>query len=139
MRREESAIGTLCHETIYRYVYGPMGRDAGLYLFLPSRRRKRHAQEVLGLPDASGGLPGIRDNRSTFEHADNVSVALRVGLTPQYRDVTLLQIRDVTLLPDPGSGGFGMTVVLMSAQPSFSSFPFNFESTNHKCRVWTRK
>lgn len=44
MRREESAMGTLCHETIYRYVYGRTGRDAGLYLLLPSQRRKRRSR-----------------------------------------------------------------------------------------------
>jgi transposase, IS30 family len=44
MRREGSTSGTLCHETIYRYVYGPAGRDSGLYRLLPSRRRKRRAR-----------------------------------------------------------------------------------------------
>ena len=44
MRREGSEFGTLCHETIYRYVYGPAGRDAGLYRLLPSRRRKRRSR-----------------------------------------------------------------------------------------------
>jgi len=44
MRREGDTLGTLCHETIYRYVYGPSGRAAGLYRLLPSRRRKRRSR-----------------------------------------------------------------------------------------------
>ena len=35
---------TICHETIYRYVYGTEGRAAALYRLLPSRRRKRRAR-----------------------------------------------------------------------------------------------
>lgn len=36
MHREASTVGTLCHETIYRYVYGPAGRAEGLHRLLPS-------------------------------------------------------------------------------------------------------
>src|SRR5271168_2837795 len=52
MHCEATATGRLCHETIYRYVCGPAGRSAGLYLLLPSRRRKRrprHARKPRGL------------------------------------------------------------------------------------------
>ena len=33
-----------CHETIYRYVYGPDGRAAELYKLLPRMRRRRRAR-----------------------------------------------------------------------------------------------
>ena len=36
-----SAAGRLCHETIYRHVYGPEGRAEQLYLCLPQARRRR--------------------------------------------------------------------------------------------------
>jgi IS30 family transposase len=52
MRREASPVGTLCHETIYRYVYGPAGRAADLHRLLPSRRRRRrprYARKPRGL------------------------------------------------------------------------------------------
>jgi len=52
MRLEETAKETLCHETIYRYVYGPTGRAAELWRLLPSRRRKRrprYARKPRGL------------------------------------------------------------------------------------------
>ena len=31
----------VCHETIYRHVYGPEGREDGLYRHLPKARRRR--------------------------------------------------------------------------------------------------
>ena len=34
----------LCHETIYRHVYGPKGRTEQLYLCLPRARRRRAAR-----------------------------------------------------------------------------------------------
>ena len=43
MRREGHAA-TICHETIYRYIYGPAGRTAELYRLLPPRRRKRRSR-----------------------------------------------------------------------------------------------
>ena len=35
------AVGRLCHETIYRHVYGPEGRTEQLHLCLPRARRRR--------------------------------------------------------------------------------------------------
>ena len=38
----DSASGdSVCHETIYQYIYGPEGRAAGLYRHLPKARRQR--------------------------------------------------------------------------------------------------
>jgi transposase, IS30 family len=41
--KHEQADGgpTVCHETIYRHVYGPEGREDGLYRHLPKARRRR--------------------------------------------------------------------------------------------------
>jgi IS30 family transposase len=40
LKRESACDDTVCHETIYRYVYGPEGRDAGLYRHLPKARAR---------------------------------------------------------------------------------------------------
>src|ERR671928_2160711 len=41
--KHEQADGgaSVCHETIYRHVYGPEGREDGLYHHLPKARRRR--------------------------------------------------------------------------------------------------
>jgi hypothetical protein len=44
MRLEDDGTDTVCHETIYRYVYGPAGRANALYRLLLSRRRRRRAR-----------------------------------------------------------------------------------------------
>ena len=41
LKHEAGDDGTVCHETIYRYVYGPEGREAGLCRYLPKARRRR--------------------------------------------------------------------------------------------------
>jgi IS30 family transposase len=42
LKRERADGGrTVCHETIYRHVYGPEGRRDGLYRHLPKARRRR--------------------------------------------------------------------------------------------------
>ena len=42
LKRDEADGGpTVCHETIYRHVYGPEGREDGLYRHLPKARRRR--------------------------------------------------------------------------------------------------
>src|SRR5262245_52454660 len=39
LRYEAGVDGTICYETICRYVYGPEDREAGLYHHLPKARR----------------------------------------------------------------------------------------------------
>jgi IS30 family transposase len=39
--KQEESRASVCHETIYRHVYGPEGRDDGLYRYLPKARRRR--------------------------------------------------------------------------------------------------
>ena len=46
LKLEAGSDGTLCHETIYRYVYGPEGRAAGLYRLLPASRRQRRPRHA---------------------------------------------------------------------------------------------
>jgi IS30 family transposase len=41
LRREAPDRPSVCHETIYRHVYGPDGRRDGLYRHLPKARRRR--------------------------------------------------------------------------------------------------
>ena len=41
LKREPTGGASVCHETIYRHVYGPEGRRDGLYRHLPKARRRR--------------------------------------------------------------------------------------------------
>ena len=41
LKREPDGGPAVCHETIYRHVYGPEGRADGLYRHLPKARRRR--------------------------------------------------------------------------------------------------
>src|SRR6187551_2237031 len=41
LKLDSQTRATVCHETIYRYIYGPEGRAAGLYRHLPKARRQR--------------------------------------------------------------------------------------------------
>ena len=44
MRAAGCSPDVVCHETIYRFVYGPEGRAAALHRLLPSRRRRRRSR-----------------------------------------------------------------------------------------------
>src|SRR3954469_23459366 len=41
LKQEAGSRDSVCHETIYRHVYGPEGREDGLYRHLPKARRRR--------------------------------------------------------------------------------------------------
>src|SRR6476646_3592862 len=41
LKLDSQTHATVCHEMIYRYIYGPEGRAAGLYRHLPKARRQR--------------------------------------------------------------------------------------------------
>src|SRR5690242_2624367 len=41
LKREPTGGASVCHETIYRHVYGPEGREDGLHRHLPEARRRR--------------------------------------------------------------------------------------------------
>jgi IS30 family transposase len=80
----DGAATAICHETVYRYVYGPAGRAAELYRHLPSQRRRRrvrYARKPRGLhiPDANtiGKRPAEIGERTTFGHWECDMVAFR--------------------------------------------------------------
>lgn len=88
LRQEGSVSGTVCHETIYQYVYGPAGRAVGLYRLLPSRRRRRRARYArkprrLNIPDENTikHRPAEIGQRTSFGHweCDLVGFRLEFG------------------------------------------------------------
>ena len=48
LKQEAGSRESVCHETIYRHVYGPEGREDGLYRHLPKARRRRGSVTVAG-------------------------------------------------------------------------------------------
>jgi transposase, IS30 family len=76
LRREPADGGaSVCHETIYRHVYGPEGREDGLYRHLPKARRRRGSR--YGRRPRSASIPRERwienrpvevQNRESFGH-----------------------------------------------------------------------
>ena len=75
LRHEADGGPTVCHETIYRHVYGPEGREDGLYRHLPKARRRRgcrHGRRPRGASDPARALDrepaGRGRDRETFGH-----------------------------------------------------------------------
>ena len=75
LRHEADGGPTVCHETIYRHVYGPEGREDGLYRHLPKARRRRGSRH--GRRPRSASIPRERwienrpaevAGRETFGH-----------------------------------------------------------------------
>src|SRR5437763_1470432 len=73
--KQEQGRASVCHETIYRHVYGPEGREDGLYRHLPKARRRRGSR--YGRRPRSASIPRERwienrpaevENRETFGH-----------------------------------------------------------------------
>src|SRR3954453_8786121 len=58
LRHEADGGPTVCHETIYRHVYGPEGREDGLYRHLPKARRRRGSR--YGRRPRSASIPRER-------------------------------------------------------------------------------
>jgi IS30 family transposase len=80
----DRAATAICHETVYRYVYGPAGRAAELYRHLPSQRRRRRIRYArkprgLSIPEANtiGKRPAEIGERTTFGHWECDLVAFR--------------------------------------------------------------
>jgi transposase, IS30 family len=72
---EADGRASVCHETIYRHVYGPEGREDGLYRHLPKARRRRGSR--YGRRPRSASIPRERwienrpaevENRESFGH-----------------------------------------------------------------------
>lgn len=53
-----SCLGTVSHETIYRFIYGPDGRELKLYAFLAAARRRR--RQRLGRKPRGNPIPSER-------------------------------------------------------------------------------
>jgi IS30 family transposase len=75
LRRHRGLRETVCHETIYQFVYGPDGRSQGLWRYLPvarRSRRQRYARKPRGLhiPVANtiGARPQEVADRRSFGH-----------------------------------------------------------------------
>jgi IS30 family transposase len=75
LRHEADGGPTVCHETIYRHVYGPEGREDGLYRHLPKARRRRGSRH--GRRPRGASIPRERwienrpaevDDRQAFGH-----------------------------------------------------------------------
>ncbi len=75
LRREADGGPTVCHETIYRHIYGPEGQRDGLYRLLPRARRRRGSRH--GRKPRSASIPRERwienrpvevQNRESFGH-----------------------------------------------------------------------
>jgi IS30 family transposase len=56
--KQERGRASVCHETIYRHVYGPDGRRDGLYHHLPKARRRRGTR--FGRKPRTGPIPRER-------------------------------------------------------------------------------
>ena len=59
LKREAPDRPSVCHETIYRHVYGPEGREDGLHRHLPQARRRGGAEAATA---ASPAPPRSRAN-----------------------------------------------------------------------------
>src|SRR3954465_5475472 len=66
---------SVCHETIYRHVYGPEGREDGLHRHLPKARRRRggpHGRRPRSTPAPrerwSENRPAEVEDRDSFGH-----------------------------------------------------------------------
>ncbi len=58
LRHDALPLGTVSHETIYRFIYGPDGRELNLYAFLAVARRRR--RQRLGRKPRSNPIPPER-------------------------------------------------------------------------------
>ena len=109
LRHEGTDDSTVCHETIYRFVYGPEGRKAGLYRHLPKARRRR--QPRYGRKPRSSSIPTNHsiqhrplevEDRKTFGHweADLLIFRREHGKT-NLTSMIERQTRYTMLLPNP--------------------------------------
>ncbi len=113
LRQEAEADGKeserLCHETIYRHVYGPEGRSAQLYLCLPRARRRRatrHGRKPRGhrIPQERGIAcrPAEVATRDSFGHWEgDLLVFARGGGNANVTTLLERRSRFLVLLANP--------------------------------------
>jgi IS30 family transposase len=100
---------TLCHETIYQYVYGPEGREAGLHRHLPTSRRRRRPRH--GRKPRASFVPADRsiqqrppevEDRRTFGHWEaDLLIFRREHGKANLTSMIERQTRYTILLPNP--------------------------------------
>jgi len=113
LRRVAGADGEesqrLCHETIYRHVYGPAGRAEDLYLCLPRARRRRgtrHGRRPRGhrilLERGIAYSPAEVATRESFGHWEgDLLVFARSGGNVNVTTLLERRSRFLVLLPNP--------------------------------------
>ena len=109
LKHEAADGGTVCHETIYRYVYGPEGREAGLHRHLPKARRRR--QPRYGRKPRCSPIPASRaiqhrptevGDRQTFGHWEaDLLIFRREHGKANLTSMIERQTRYTILLPNP--------------------------------------
>ncbi len=113
LRQEAEADGEeserLCHETIYRHVYGPEGRAEQLYLCLPRARHRcgtRHGRRPRGhripLERGIACRPADVATRESFGHWEgDLLVFARSGGNANVTTLVERRSRFLVLLPNP--------------------------------------
>ena len=109
LKQEGAGHGKVCHETIYRYVYGPEGREAGLYRYLLKARRRR--QSRYGRKPRTSSIPANRsiqhrppevEDRRTFGHWEaDLLIFRREHGKANLTSMIERQTRYTILLPNP--------------------------------------
>ena len=109
LKHEAGDGGAVGHETIYRYVYGPEGREAGLHRHLPKARRRR--QRRYGRKPRASSIPASRaiqhrptevEDRQTFGHwEEDLLIFRREHGKANLTSVIERQTRYTILLPNP--------------------------------------
>ena len=109
LRHEAGDGGSVCHETIYRYVYGPEGREAGLHRHLPKARRRRLPR--YGRKPRRSSFPASRaiqhrptevGDRQTFGHREaDLPIFRREHGKANLTSMIERQTRYTILLPNP--------------------------------------
>ena len=109
LRLDSASGGSVCHETIYRYVYGPEGRAAGLYRHLPKARRQRRPR--YGRKPRASFIPAARsiehrppevEDRQTFGHWEaDLLIFRRDHGKANLTSMIERQTRFTVLLPNP--------------------------------------
>ena len=109
LRLDRESGPTVCHETIYRFVYGPEGRAADLYHHLPKARRQRRPcygrkPRASFVPAASAiaQRPPEVDDRQTFGHWEaDLLIFRREHGKANLTSMIERQTRFTILLPNP--------------------------------------
>ena len=109
LRLDRESGPTVCHETIYRFVYGPEGRAADLYRHLPKARRQRRPR--YGRKPRASFVPAARaiaqrppevDDRQTFGHWEaDLLIFRREHGKANLTSMIERQTRFTILLPNP--------------------------------------